>query len=61
MHHNDALLPPPLRCSPLKGTGIPPLDTTEIYVSAYLDRLLGVNQDDYRWEGMWGLSATTWG
>ncbi|KAL4422476.1 hypothetical protein ABPG75_008673 [Micractinium tetrahymenae] len=37
--------------SPLKGTGIPPLDTTAIYVSAYLDRLLAVNQDDYRWEG----------
>lgn len=26
--------------SPLKGTGIPRLETTEVYISAYLDRLL---------------------
>ena len=31
---------PPPCCSPLKGTGIPRLETTKVYVSAYLDRLL---------------------
>jgi hypothetical protein len=30
----------PERSSPLKGYGTPGPDTTEIYVSAYLDRLL---------------------
>ncbi|PSC74223.1 senescence-specific cysteine protease SAG39-like isoform A [Micractinium conductrix] len=36
--------------SPLKGYGIPPLETTSVYVSAYLDRLLQVDEDNYRWE-----------
>lgn len=40
----------PCLCSPLKGYGLPQLETDRVYVSAYLDRLLGVNEDDYRFE-----------
>ncbi|KAI7836836.1 hypothetical protein COHA_009337 [Chlorella ohadii] len=38
--------------SPLKGYGLPQLETDRVYVSAYLDRLLGVNEDDYRFEAV---------
>lgn len=47
--HPSCALPPPPR-SPLKGNGLPQLETDKVYVSAYLDRLLGVNEDDYRFE-----------
>ena len=35
-----ASVAPPLARSPLKGQGAPELETTEVFVSAYLDRLL---------------------
>ncbi|EFN59795.1 hypothetical protein CHLNCDRAFT_133508 [Chlorella variabilis] len=38
--------------SPLKGQGVPRLETTAVFVSAYLDRLLDVNEDNYRWEAV---------
>ncbi|PRW60468.1 ligand-gated ion channel [Chlorella sorokiniana] len=38
--------------SPLKGNGVPQLETDKVFVSAYLDRLLGVNEDDYRFEAV---------
>lgn len=60
LHPSCALPPPP--CSPLKGNGLPQLETDKVYVSAYLDRLLGVNEDDYRFEVIAGncqLNAVT--
>lgn len=47
---------PPTPRSPLKGNGLPQLETDKVYVSAYLDRLLGVNEDDYRFEVAGGCS-----
>ncbi|KAI3424750.1 hypothetical protein D9Q98_008139 [Chlorella vulgaris] len=38
--------------SPLKGYGTPGPNTTEIYVSAYLDRLLNVNDKAYQFESI---------
>ncbi|PRW57913.1 ligand-gated ion channel [Chlorella sorokiniana] len=38
--------------SPLKGAGLPPLETTEIFVSAYLDRLLRIDEEGYVWEAV---------
>ncbi|KAL4440540.1 hypothetical protein ABPG75_003541 [Micractinium tetrahymenae] len=36
--------------SPLAGQGLPRLETSKVYVSPYLDRLLKVDEENYRWE-----------
>ncbi|KAI3429737.1 hypothetical protein D9Q98_010052 [Chlorella vulgaris] len=38
--------------SPLSGSGVPQLETTHVYVSVYLDRLINVDEDNYRWEAI---------
>lgn len=35
-------------CSPLQGQGVPELETTEIFISVYLDRLLRVDDQNYQ-------------
>ena len=36
---------------PLAGQGVPDLETTEVFASVYLDRLLDVNAAAYQWTG----------
>lgn len=38
--------------SPLAGQGLPRLETQKVYVSPYLDRLLKVDEENYRWEAV---------
>jgi hypothetical protein len=46
-------------CSPLKGQGVPELATQDVWVSAYLDKLLEVDDNMYRFESAMYI-FTTW-
>ena len=45
--------------SPLAGQGVPSLETTEVYLSAFLDRLLEVDAAKYMHESQF-LMAVSW-
>ncbi|KAL4419295.1 hypothetical protein ABPG77_001627 [Micractinium sp. CCAP 211/92] len=38
--------------SPLAGQGLPRLETQKVFISPYLDRLLQVDEENYRWEAV---------